>query len=155
MRPISSMRHCEERSDAAIRFLMVNTQEIRIATTSLRTGFAMTRLKEYLTFSYQKGRLAPPDMDEETFRLFQREIFRRKKARERQRTVCTSSEQQRTSGGKDPLKLFCEQVVDVFQRLADELLAAHMADLAGSDEGAVVAAQFCLFGGQVAFGAVG
>ena len=48
-----------------------------------------------------------------------------------------------------------EEAIDVLERLAHELFAAHMADKAGGDERAVVAALFGLLGGQIALGAVG
>ena len=42
-----------------------------------------------------------------------------------------------------------EEAIDVLERLAHELFAAHMADKAGGDERAVVAALFGLLGGQI------
>ncbi len=48
-----------------------------------------------------------------------------------------------------------KQSGDILQSFADQLLAAHMAHLAGGDEGGVAAVLFCLGRGQVALGTVG
>ena len=47
----------------------------------------------------------------------------------------------------------CKHAVDILEGFTDQLLTADMSDLTGGDEGTVMTVFFCLFGGQIAFGA--
>ena len=58
----------------------------------------------------------------------------------------------KTQGRRAGCILLSEHAVDVLQGLTNQLLAAHMANIAGGHKGAVVAALLCLLGGQIALG---